>query len=35
MCTLRASLFVALGVGMSVSVSYAGPCSPLSRARSP
>ena len=27
MCTLRALLFVGLGIGMSVSASYAGPCS--------
>ena len=27
MCTLRALLFVGLGIGTSVSASYAGPCS--------
>lgn len=27
MCTLRAFLFVATGIGFSVSASYAGPCS--------
>jgi hypothetical protein len=27
MCTLRAFLFMAMGIGLSVSASYAGPCS--------